>query len=277
MDGLEFNTREFEGQMRNLGVLTSRRLADELKFQARGILNKTIGIMPPAGGHMGSTMIAQARGENKIAVDLAGGSTGFGRGKRRAGVFTILSDGLVDSALETGIYENETVRLWTTKDGRVYGTQKHFFRPNASMGEMRSHHKKYFRNGQMSRAGSYTRDIARWKWIDQMVVRASTFERYKKEQFAKVGYYASGFKPAAQALGAKIPKYMRRHNAPGSVDIRTGKDRLSIRFANNVSYPRLEKDVRRRMQWAIDRQTEQIERNVGRMLRRAARETGFKG
>ena len=123
-------------------------------------------------------------------------------------------------------YGDGKTRLWVRKDGTVYGTEATLYKPDASFQEMRDHHKKFFKNGQRSRAGNYTRDIGRWKFIDKMVVGAGALKSYIEKMVQRVGFTKAGWATAAQRAGFKlnasgrnyVPKWISRHagTAPGT-------------------------------------------------------------
>ncbi len=163
---------------------------------------------PPAN-EMARGRAARKQGEGAIKRDLLGG-----RGKR-AGIFTVLSDGLIAQAEHFSTFN---VRLFTKKDGAVYGTEEALFRPHASTSEMRAHHKKYFKNGRMTQAGGRTRDIGRWKFVDKMVVSKSAMDAYLKVMYARVGRFAASQLRGALDLGAgaKVPDWIKRHVMKGS-------------------------------------------------------------
>lgn len=268
---LEVDLREFELQFRKFMRYSRRDVEVEFKAQCKGLMRHVIDNTPPAGKHGRGTM-AKSLGRSAIRRDLVGYG-GFARHQKRAGIFTVLSDSLIDSAIETGAYEGgENVKLWVRKDGTVYGTQRHFFRPDASMSEMRAHHKKYFVNGEMSAAGAYTRDIGRWKWIDQMVVRESTFDRYLKSQERKVGLYASGWRPSAQSLGVSTPAYMKGQPAIGAVEFRMDESDLSFRAINAVGFGRVDSDMLRRIRYAAEYQANAMERQIEVLIKKYGRE-----
>lgn len=263
---LEIDLSEFAAQFRRFIQYSKRSIEEEFSHQCRGLMDTVIDITPPATGK-GTRGKARKMGQAKMAGDLAGG--GRSRGKRRAGVFTVLPDETIDWAAETGMSAtSDNVRLWVRADGTVYGTQKAFFRPDASMAEMRAHHKQYFKNGRMSSAGTYERSIGRWKWIDQMVVRRSTFNRYLRSQERKVGFYASGFRPGAAMVGASVPVYMRHHQAVGSVALEIGgQDRLSFSAINATGYGKIDRDLQRRIQFAVEMQTAKMVRQLPYLIR----------
>ena len=274
-DGITIDFARFEAAAARTMAYTHRSFEEELRSQARGVMKEIIAITPPRSGKgFSSPKTAEAQGQGKMRADLIGG--GSGRGKRRAGVFVVLSDSLVDSAIETDTFQSENVRLWTRRDGTVYGTQRSFFRPDASISEMRAHHKEYFKNGQMSRAGTYTRDIGRWKWIDQMIIRASTWERYWKHIAPRVGYYAGGWGPGARALKVPLPPYARRNSStPGRVDITIQPNRLRIVIENAANFSSVDRDMARRVQWAVNVQATKMERRLPFLMRAAARMGGL--
>lgn len=267
-DWIEFDFTEFNSQFRRFMELSARSVEEEFRAKLKAIINTVVDITPPAHGK-GTRGKARKMGQGKIVVDLVGGRHSLTRGKRRAGVFTVLSDSLVDAALSTGLYQSsDNVRLWTTKDGRVYGTQQHFFRPDAGIDEMRQHHKRYFKNGEMSAAGTYTRDIGRWKWIDQMVVRESTFNRYLRSVQRNVGFYAAGWRPSAESVGLTLPAYMKGHAALGSFSLVMDEKKLEAHFLNRVGFETIDRDVQRRIQWAISEEARKMERQIPHLLRK---------
>lgn len=263
---LEIDLSEFAAQFRRFIQYSKRSIEDEFQAQCKGLMETVMDITPPATGK-GTRGKARKMGQNKIAGDLTGG--GHSRGKRRVGVFTVLPDETIDWAIESGQNtSSDNVRLWIRKDGTVYGTQQHLFRPDASMSEMREHHKRYFKNGRMSTAGSYERGIGRWRWIDQMVVRESTFRRYLRKQERKVGFYAAGFRPGAAKMGAAVPVYMRHHQAVGTVALELGgEDRLSFSAINAAGYGTIDRDLQRRIQWAVTMQAAKMERQLPYLIR----------
>ena len=264
---LEVDLSEFEIQFRRFMEHSRRGVEAEFKTQCKGLIKRVIDITPPAS-QSGTGISAKRMGQSAIRRDLIGYG-GFSRHQKRAGIFTVLSDSLIDAAIDSGAYEGgENVRLWIRKDGSVYGTQRHFFWPDASMSEMRDHHKRFFKNGEMSAAGGYTREIARWKWIDQMVVRASTYNRYLKSQERKVGMYAAGWRPGAQALGVGTPQYMKNHGAIGAVEFRVNEENLDFSMINAVGYGSVDRQMVKRIQAAAQYQINAMERQIENIVRK---------
>lgn len=268
-DGITIDSEAFARDVGRFALLTGRSFAEELQNQARGVLKEVLSVTPPFNQNNKSISSAKGAGLSAIRRDLAGG--GHKRGSRRAGVFVVLPDHMIESALDTGLYQTENVRLFVRKDGTVYGTEKQYFKPNASMQELRDHHRRYFRNGKMTTAGSYERNIGRWKFLDQMVIRRSTFERYLKTLEPRVGFLGGGFRSAAAGLKVAIPLFMRRHSSPGGLVMNLTGDDLSIIIKNDVRYAGETRDLARRFEWAIGVQQNKMERQVPHLLRRHQR------
>ena len=170
---------------------------------------------------------AKKVGEKSITRDLRGRG---GSGTVRAGIF-----GVANFEKDEGFAwyaKGPNVRLFITKDGKVYGTDKSFFRPNASEGELRTFHKSKFVNGKMSSAGGRDRTIGRWRFTEKMFVDQSTLDSYVDSQILKVGWAKSAWAACARELrkvtsGSAtrgIPAWITRHDSPNSDVIDNSRD-----------------------------------------------------
>jgi hypothetical protein len=180
----------------------------------------------------------------KIYRDLVGG-------KNRGGIFFVLNDGLtaqIQAGLDAGLGNN--VRLFVTKDGRVFGCERALFRPDASIETMFTHHQRYWKNGRMTQAGGMTRDIGRWKFVDKMVVSVTAFEAYKKYVYEKIGILIGGWHEAAKKLKVRTPPIVKKH-ASGTAEIILGESSYIVKMTNPARYA-LEADVGRRVEWVLN-------------------------
>lgn len=180
-------------------------------------------------GPFGLDSKTKAKIENSIRTDLLGGVKRAGEKKQSALFYSAPL-----SMLRKWHYESPQgiVRTWATKEGKVYGTESTLYRPNAGRAEMRKHHKRYFKNGRRSRAGTFTREIGRWKFIDKMVVGKGAMNDYLRWVLLKVGWSKAGWITAAMSVGGviprsgrlRVPKWVSRHanKSPGR-----GTDRTS--------------------------------------------------
>lgn len=195
-----------EGMFEYYAQVKKRSVPDALRINARLLAVELARRTQPFGDKTGKEKI----GEGAIVRDLIGG-------KNRYGVFAALKDYMIANAEQSRASDN--VRLFVTKDGRVYGTDKAHYLPDATQGEMRSIHKSKFVNGKMSSAGGRTRDIGRWKFVDKYYVQKKELDDYVATQKKKVGIAKSGWAACAKALkGAVkgsptrgIPGWVTRH------------------------------------------------------------------
>jgi hypothetical protein len=213
-----------------------------VRTDAMGFVRDIIAITPP--GHQGKPLVSGAKGEPAVA----GARLKIKKDLKR--IFNPLADAIVDRALAEDSGAADGVKLWVSKTGRVYGQQRTLWRPNATIETCYDHHRRYFKNGRMTKAGTYTRDIGRWKFIDRMVIRESLWLEYLEYVWEKIGILAGGFAAAAKMLKVRLPKIAARH-ASGECLLIYGPDSFKIRIKNGVSYA-TEADVERRARHVLD-------------------------
>lgn len=171
-------------------------------------------------------------GEKAITRDLVG------KAMQRAGFFGVVSNNHTQ-------YQTGNVRLFVW-GGHAYGTDETFYRPNASISDMRAFHKQNFVNGKASSAGSRTIDTGRWKFVKKMYVNKGTLETYLEQTKKKVGLAKSGWakcaeqlpKVVAGSMTRGIPSWVTRHDkSNGSVtDNSSNLDNPSIILKNTTPY-----------------------------------------
>jgi len=171
-------------------------------------------------------------GEKAITRDL------IGKSMQRAGLFGIVSDKHIQ-------YRTGNVRLFVY-GGKPYTTDELYYRPNASLEDMRAFHRKSFVNGKVSSAGSRTVDVGRWKFVEKMYVNKATLGDYLEKVQKKVGLAKSGWARCAEQLPKVIsgsmtrgiPSWVTRHDkSNGSVqDNSTDLTNPSIVLKNTTPY-----------------------------------------
>jgi len=199
---VEIETTGLEDMFRFYGEVKQKTLPETLRIHARLLCVELARRTQPFGND-------QKVGEKAIARDLLGG-------KKRYGLFAPITDFMAKNAER---YPSGNIRLFVKKDGTIYGSDNAHFRQFATAGSMRAIHKKAFQNGAMSSAGSSTRDIGRWKFIDKYFVPGSTLDDYVKSQQEKTGLAKSGWADCAKKLKSPvkgsatrgIPKWVTRH------------------------------------------------------------------
>jgi hypothetical protein len=199
---VEIETTGLEDMFRFYGEVKQKTLPETLRIHARLLCVELARRTQPFGND-------QKVGEKAIARDLLGG-------KKRYGLFAPITGFMAANAKE---YSSGNIRLFAKKDGTVYGTDKAHFMKDASTSTIRKIHKGAFVNGSMSSAGSRTRDIGRWKFIDKYFVPENTLDEYVKSQQKKTGLAKSGWADCAKKLKSPlkgsatrgIPRWVTRH------------------------------------------------------------------
>lgn len=204
---------------------------------------------PPSRAKLGKE--AKDRGEIAITADLLGLKAGRSKERRTAGVFVIMADDLLERNARIA-KDGTTVRLFVKKDGTVYGCDKQFYRPKATVQEMYAYHQsmRSKKTGRVFTRGGATRDVGRWRFINQMVVSRTAYLRYERYIHKRVGMLAAGWKPAASAMGVRLPRWIDRHTGQGSVNIRRGPMNYSVIISNSSKYGK-DADLKRRVVWAL--------------------------
>lgn len=216
MAKVKFENLKFQQIMKDYATIREKTIPEAVHMNARLLCVEFARRTQPFGND-------QKVGEKAIARDLLGG-------KKRYGIFAPLTGFMAANAEE---YSTGNVRLFVKKDGTVYGTDKAHFLTDATASTMRQIHKSAFQNGKMSSAGSRSRDIGRWKFIDKYFVPGGTLDDYVKSQTAKSGLAKSGWAACANQLKKVIsgsmtrgiPKWVTRHLGNynlGNVEDRTG-------------------------------------------------------
>ena len=280
--------KNFDRAFAEFMATSKRELPVVMREQMRGIIKNVIGVTPPSSitrdGNGGWSIMqggaAKKQGENAIAGDLFGGRVvdmgGFS--VRTEGLFIVsdtdpnqYSDHIADYRSQNnnplfrkkeGPGDAEIARLFTNKKGEVYGVERQLFRPAASLAEMLAHIKPYRSptTGKITRAGLRSKTIGRNVFIDRMVIGTAAKRVLMKHLFEAVGFLASAWKPAAQALGVKLPSWIARLDAPGSISV--SGDGLNFEITNALRYAADTKGLRGRVESAVNQQAKKMERRV---------------
>jgi len=256
-------------KLRRVPGLLEAEMKPKIEAEGRLLVQEIVKWTPPASeGTTGGK--AKRQGEMAITADLLslGISAGRDKTRRTAGVFSVMDDNML--AATAKMRPDGTVVLFVKKDGTVYGTDRKHYRPNASLGEMKAHHQSLRgAGGRVTKAGGATRDIGRWKFVDQMVVGNKAFRRYEKHAHKKVGLLAAGWNAAAARLGARLPIWVKRHgNGDGSVRIEKTPNKFVVIMSNSVSYA-TRQDMQRRVNWVMAMRKAKFTRQLPFILRAA--------
>lgn len=237
-----------------------RAIKDVFIERSRSLARKLLEITPPAGNGI-SGSAALERGFKKLSSDADR-------------VFWVRSASVVarDAKRAPG---GITVQLFATKTGRVYGTDSARFQPNASVEQMKAHHQQYFRNGRMTRAGTFTRDIGRWKFVEAMVVSPTAMQRYLEDRKRDVGGLMGGWVPLLQELGLSVPSWIADQQISGHARLRVTDSGIILTFANETPYAGQIPHLQRLVTYALQMEQKKLERMLPHVMAAAARKAGL--
>ena len=228
----KFEDTKFKQILEEYSQIRKVTIPDSVIFNARLLCVELSRRTQPFGNEK-----AKQVGEKAIVKDL------LGRNMQRAGIFSVIGQAIGNNYEE---YSTGNVRLFVRKDGSVYGTDKSHFRPDATEGDMRSFHKRFFKNGKMSSAGSRTRDIGRWKFIEKMFVNQGAMDSYLEARYRTVGWAKAGWAACAKELRSVftgsavkgIPEFVRKLDSYHS-DVTDNTSNLkepSVTLTNTTPY-----------------------------------------
>jgi len=130
-----------------------------------------------------------------------------------------------DHNIDAGLMgSSQVMRGMQTKTGAVFLRDMAYYKPNASAAEMKQHHlrQRSPATGRVTKAGTYTRNIGRWKAVDKMFVNAPVLKSYAATVAASVGQMKARWIAATDlwAGSAKLPSWITKHADHGRVNDR---------------------------------------------------------
>lgn len=267
------DTREFSQALRDIMAISKKEPQKVLRGEAKLAVRDAVRYTPPFGKSPihESFKAQQEAGKAAIKRELIGGRASSATGARRyAGIFLVAKDYMLGNKPS-----QRTVRLYTTKDGKVYGVEKELFQPNASTSDMSAHHKKFRgADGHVTQAGARTRDVGRWRFVDKMVVSAAAMNRYLRFVWNKVGIAKSGWKMSAQGLGLNLPNWITKHSSNGVFMDTGNKSEQSVTIGNLVSFIQKAGGELRIMQRVLNNRVYSLRTRLEQALKRMERHNG---
>jgi len=222
---LSIESGQFSRLAAQLTKATKGKTRNVMKEVARAFVKDCMKMTPPFGGQPVKESWKAQRDIGMAAIkgDLFGGTRGSQGKTKRVGIFEQMPKAWLDTVIKDQ-GDDETTVYWHDKSGKPFGAERQLFRPDATSVPMREHHKRYFRGGRMSSAGTKDRQIGRWKWIDKMIVPPQAATRYLRLMQSRVGTAKSGWVKAAQGLGLKgIPKWITRQRGASHGIFKVGR------------------------------------------------------
>jgi hypothetical protein len=148
------------------------------------------------------------------------------------------SDFILDSWVTVG---TPPERIFKTKTGAIIGVDKSHYNPDGNIAMMEQHHQanRNASNGRVTRAGSFTRDIGRWKFINRQIVPKGAIARYARARvFPKLGTMKAGWiLPSSSGLTTKADSWVKRAygNARGASEYTDQMNLFAVGFLRLVN------------------------------------------
>ncbi|MDB6024011.1 MAG: hypothetical protein JWM68_234 [Verrucomicrobiales bacterium] len=165
------------------------------------------------GGKLGEKLIAftpprnKAQGRSRVAKDIR--KLFFGVDDMAE--FDKVGEAIRNNNIQT-VGGEPVVRLFSKKDGTVYGVDRRLYRPDATLEYMSQFHQnKRNGRGRVGEAGQSTRDIGRWKFLDVMAVPADRLKEYIKSVQDRVGRGKGGWAAGTIKLGGRVAQWIAIH------------------------------------------------------------------
>lgn len=199
------DTTELSKKLTELAVAAKVSLADVMKQETAYLVREILRFTPPK---------SRKQGEGAIYGDLFGGKV-----NKYSSVGLFQKIGASTEVLPRytrqparGVTETIGVNLGWERSKKIRIMRK-FWKPGASLGEMREFHKRY-QNPKTGRTGHISQStVGRWKVQDQMWVGDSQAKAYFNELKKRVGWTAAGWQALAQQCGADKLSNSKRWSA----------------------------------------------------------------
>ena len=259
---MKFLSKDLQRCYTDFALVAKREKKDIVRMVARGFVKDMVAVTPPGSqGVTGSA--AKKQGEAAIQNDL-----------KHILVAVTESDAAVLSTRKNPTWVRSRQ---VTANGRTWLVDTDTICTN--LAEIAAFHKsKRTKNGRVSKAGAKTRDIGRWKSHDRLIVPQALFEQYLKTVLVKVGFLASGWNAMAERLGVNLPAWVKRHGTrAGVVKVIEQGNSFRIEGINETAYVGNVKDYLRRIETVMGYQAEKLDRQTKAILKKAAKQVGFKG
>ncbi|MBB5038269.1 hypothetical protein [Prosthecobacter dejongeii] len=133
-----------------------------------------------------------------------------------------------------------------------------------------------FDGGTLHQRVSPAQRRKRRKEIVFFVRNPQSLESYIQQEESHVWWLASGWAPALRALGRKLPYGVGKANGPGNFRAIINDRRIELIATDEVGYASNVRDINRRIAWAMQVRTQDLNDMWDKYLATLARETGFK-
>ncbi|XHR30414.1 MAG: hypothetical protein ACFUZC_07595 [Chthoniobacteraceae bacterium] len=106
-------------------------------------------------------------------------------------------------------------------------------------------------------------------------VSSAEYNALRKMLFARVGWLASGWNPAAKKLGVRLPAWIARHSGPGGIIPTSDGRRFRLEVTNAVKFVGSVKNYEGRIAKAVQYQANAMQRQADYLLKKSVKQAGF--
>lgn len=253
MPTVHVDSAGFSRQLNEYAAASGKSILEAFKYQCILLARELIQRTPPFSGKSIVRMLDARKANLSNAESDVATLTALNVGKRRVEkdirkVIWGYKDGAVNRGGTSQSWSSQqmcegkhAIRLFAKKDGTVYGVDQASFIQNADVSTLQTaHFKARGKRGRVTSAGSRTRDVGRWKWIDATVTQEESVKAYIKERQWFVGQGKGGWLASAIACGAKkTGGWIGKHVYAGTaIPHFENPYKPSITFVNKSSWAR---------------------------------------
>lgn len=249
-DGVTVTSSKHEAALQRL-LSTSKRTGEEvLRERAKVVFNTVARYTPPAhAGTLGKQ--AETHAKAKVASDIY---SIYGTPNDAYAAVQAKSPGQADPM------------WWLLKHGDVRGASDIVRETTGSIiapFDDGAHHRRNFRR--------------RSRNFRFFVSDPKNLKAYVQLEQEQVWWLASGWEPALAALGVRnIPYGITKHGAPGTLKVEVSAQKIVVTMVNNVGYAGEVQGIERRIAWAMDRDTDTMQRMWDNFMQKLSGQTGLK-
>lgn len=252
---LDWETQAFRDALERYMRDSKRDIGVVMRQQVKKIVQRLMATMPPSKDRTEkATTTAKKHGEMAVRRDV-----GY--------IVKVVSQETMDNPLADQEYE------FGHKGAKALGTVKTraLRSPSAIKAWHQARRRKDGRVPKINRnvtTGLRKRDLNK---LDEGLTTDKLLNAYLKDVYKRVGFLASGWKAAARKLGAAVPAWINRNNAPSSATITENARGITILAQNNIPWASANR-TEKRVQWAVNVQKQKLERQIdAHLVKQASR------
>jgi hypothetical protein len=217
---VQIDANQFNSRLAEYITRTKKGMIWGLRDEGKNLLRLVTKLTPPSGDDESTP---RTQGRKRVESDIRKVIKGWDRATEDKDAYHVGGE--------------EVVRMFVDKKGTVWGVDKKLFRPDATVETLAAHHNKNRdKRGRVTTAGEKTRDIGRWKFIEQMVAPEEVVKQYIQDAQFRVGRGKGGWAKAWTALGEKPANWIATWIRLGEFEDTLGQVNGFIRATNRSEW-----------------------------------------